>query len=222
MVLLALLSSAHAVTVDVGVGYRRTFDAYDGRPFGLRAFGRLGLADHFAVELGAYGRFPGSEVSGLTHTLVGIAYEGNNETSFRQPVDREIASFGAFVAMSPWARRHEKKPTAWIYGLLGVETQLIVKDYASINPDYAAGVEGAEPAVLSADPVTRFVPGPALGLAFDAWFLDRVGVRAMVVERAAVQTEPDYGNRLPNGDPEPLDTVLTLSAALSLDLMVTF
>ncbi|MDP2308795.1 MAG: hypothetical protein Q8P18_22430 [Pseudomonadota bacterium] len=209
--------------VDIGLGYRLTIEGFDDHPEGLRVFGRVGLWDHFAVEVGAFGRFPGNEISGLTHTLVGIAYEGNNDTTFQQPVSREIASFSAFVALSPWARVHdEKKPTMWIHGIVGVDTRLIVQDVASINPDYVAWVADADPAILSGNPETVVVPSPAAGFGIDAWFLDRLGVRVTVIERAAFETGPDSGAVLADWNPEPPEEILVLSGAFSLDLMVTF
>ena len=57
VLLLAVLSPALAVTVDAGVGYRRTLDLLDGAPMGLHAFARAAVDapvwDHFAVEVRA-------------------------------------------------------------------------------------------------------------------------------------------------------------------------
>lgn len=118
--------------------------------------------DHFAVEVRAYGRFPGRTVSPLAEDMVIFAFEGNNETVFHQPVDREAASLGAYVAASPWPRRHLRRSTAWIYGLAGAEGRVVVKDVVLLNPEYADGVEGA--------PYTRLRDDPAVGRsALGAW-----------------------------------------------------
>ena len=226
MLLSALLAPALAVTVDAGVGYRRTLDLIDGAPMGVHLFARAAVDapvwDHFGVEVRAYGRFPGRTLSPLAEDMVIVAFEANNETKFRQPVDREAASLGAYVAASPWPRRHLRRSTAWIYGLAGAEGRVVIKDWAVLNPDYAGGVEGAPYTQLRDDPAVRVVVGPAFGLGFDAWFLDRFGVRATAVERAAVVTEPDYNTLLADGSHAPLDQVLTLSPAVSVDVMVRF
>jgi outer membrane beta-barrel protein len=172
------------------------------------------FSDTFAAE-GAFFYAPNTGaagVKGLTQTLVSIAYEGNNETTFRQPLDR--LQLGAIFS-ARWAPVYGKINLIGegvlnfdVYGTAGVGLLLVTKDFASINPDYAAGVEGADPASVEQSPLTQAYPAVNLGVGFDFFVTQSIAIKIDARSAFYIAEEPDYGNRLPNGDPAPLESRL--------------
>lgn len=178
-------------------------------------YGGAFVAYHFSDTFAAEGTFlyapntGASGVKGLTQTLVGIAYEGNKSTTFRQPLDR--LQLGAIFA-ARWAPVYGKINLIGegvlnfdVYGTAGVGLLLITKDYASVNPDYAAGVEGAAPAIVETNPTTVANPAINLGIGFDFFITQSIALKIDARSTFYVADEPDYGNKLPDGSPEPLE-----------------
>ncbi|MDP2312117.1 MAG: outer membrane beta-barrel domain-containing protein [Pseudomonadota bacterium] len=169
------------------------------------------FSDTFAAE-GAFLYAPNTGASGmkgLTQTLVGIAYEGNNDTTFRQPLDR--LQLGAIFS-ARWAPVYGKINLIGegvlnfdLYGTAGVGLMLVTKDYASINPDYASNVEGADPAIPTQSPATEAYPAINLGIGLDFFLTQSIALKIDARSAFYIADQPDYGNKLPNGQPEPLE-----------------
>ncbi len=181
-------------------------------------YGGAIAAYHFSDSFAAEGTFlyapntGASGMKGLTQTLVGIAYEGNNETSFRQPLDR--LQLGAIFA-ARWTPVYGKINLIGegvlnfdLYGTAGIGLLLVTKDYASINPDYAAGVEGADPAIPTTSPSTEAYPAINLGIGLNFFLTQSIALKIDARSALYIAKEPDYGNKLPNGDPEELESRL--------------
>lgn len=216
-----LIAPALAVPLDLSVGIRTTDNDYEGQRDQLHLAGRLVPKSRFAAELMGSVRLPGDELSGLTHTLVGIAYEGNKNTTFQQPVQRELGTLGAYAALSPWVQPEKRDVSMWVYGRLGAELRLVEDGVAVVNEDYAAGVAGADPARLT-DTSFGLSPVAAVGGGLDVLVKGRVGGRLGFTQRLWIAPEPDYGNKLPDGTPEPLENILWSSTAIDVDVLVRF
>jgi outer membrane beta-barrel protein len=150
-------------------------------------------------------------VKNLTKTLVAIAYEGNATTTFRQPLDR--LQLGA-IFDARWAPVYGKINLIGegvlnfdFYGTAGLGLLLITKDYASINPDYASGASD-NPVLLEAQPQTASNVAVNLGIGFDFFLSQTVALKLDARSALYVAKEPDYGNKLENGEPEPLENRL--------------
>lgn len=183
--------------------------------FVTSVYGGAVAAYHFSDTFAAEGTFlysPNTGVSGvkgLTQTLVAIAYEGNNETTFRQPLDR--LQLGAIFS-ARWSPVYGKINLIGegvlnfdVYGTGGLGLLLVTKDYASINPEYAAGVEGANPVVVETQPSTEAYPALNLGIGLNFFITQSIALKLDARSAFYIADEPDYGNKLPNGEPEPLE-----------------
>lgn len=175
------------------------------------------LAYHFREDLAVEGAVlyapntGDAGVKNLTKTLVAIAYEGNSETTFRQPLDR--LQLGALFA-ARWSPVYGKINLIGegvlnfdFYGTAGLGLLLITKDYASINPEYASGASD-NPVVLEAQPQTASNVAFNLGVGFDFFLTQTIALKLDARSTLYVAKEPDYGNVLQNGEPEPLENRL--------------
>lgn len=197
--LLLLVASAHAASVDLGVGLRANQTPTDAAPWGVQVAARIQLMDRLVVEANGFGRFPSDPVRDRDRTLVAIAYAGNTSSDYALPVDREVFAGELLVEGSPWARRRAESVTVWGYGAVGATLRAVQRDVLEI-PDHVT--DPNDPAVLT--PVgTDLRPGPVAGLGFETWFGQRVGLRTLARARL--------------GFPGP-----EVSAALSMDLFVGF
>jgi outer membrane beta-barrel protein len=183
--------------------------------FVTNLYGGAVAAYHFSDQFSAEGMFiyapntGASGVKGLTQTLVAIAYEGNPDSNFRQPLDR--LQLGAIFS-ARWAPVYGKINLIGegvlnfdVYGTAGVGLMLVTKDYASINPDYVSGVEGAAPATVETSPATEAYPAINLGFGMDFFLTQSIALKLDARSAFYVADEPDYGNKLANGEPEPLE-----------------
>lgn len=219
-----VLATAHAgVGLDVGVGLRQVHNPYSGRYLSLAASARRHVGHYVAIEGGGTVLLPlGDEISGLTHVLIAFA-EDYNADNFSQPINTELGAVLLHAQVSPWKNPHNAQVGMWPYAVVGVEVRFVDYAHAELNPAYALVAAGADPAAIPADSHTlRVLPSPTIGLGFDVWFADRVGVRIVVSERFALEEEPDYGERTTGGDPVPLETILTTSGAATVSAMVRF
>lgn len=223
LLLAATLARADALVdvVDVGLGVRRVSALFDAAPWSGRAFARVGLGGRYAVELGGAVRFPGDAVTSTGETLMLVHYEANAETTFTFPVPREVGALSLVGQISPWVRKERKGLSAWPYLAVGGELRVVRADTGTMSERYAAG-EDVSPVALSPGRGLTGIVGPAAGLGFDLLHADRVGARILWLERLSIEPEPDFGDKLPDGTPAPLDTVLTLSSAVAVDLLVRF
>jgi len=183
--------------------------------FVTSVYGGAIAAYHFSDSFAAEGAFlyapntGAAGMKGLTQTLVGIAYEGNNETSFRQPLDR--LQLGAIFS-ARWSPVYGKINLIGegvlnfdVYGTAGVGLLLVTKDYASINPDYTAGVEGADPAIPTTTPSTEAYPALNLGIGLDFFLTQSISLKIDARSALYIANEADYGNKLADGSAEPLE-----------------
>lgn len=177
-------------------------------------YGGALLAYHFSETLAAEGAFlyaPNTGeagVKGLTKTLVQIAYDSNPETTFKQPLDR--LQLGALFA-ARWAPVYGKINLIGegvlnfdLYGTAGVGLLLVTKDYASVSEEYASGAS-EDPVQLESAPVTEGYPAFNVGVGMDFFLTQSIALKIDARSALYVADEPDYGNKLPNGDPAPLE-----------------
>gem|GEM_PF-895241 len=150
-------------------------------------------------------------VKNLTKTLVAIAYEGNSETNFQQPLDR--LQLGA-VFDARWSPVYGKINLIGegvlnfdVYGTAGLGLLLITKDAAGVNPDYASGASD-NPVLLDPNAPTASNLAVNLGVGFDFFLSQTVALKLDARSLLYVAKEPDYKNRLQNGELEPLDNRL--------------
>ncbi len=183
--------------------------------FVTSVYGGAIAAYHFSDSFAAEGAFlyapntGAAGMKGLTQTLVGIAYEGNEESSFRQPLDR--LQLGAIFS-ARWSPVYGKINLIGegvlnfdVYGTAGVGLLLVTKDYASINADYTAGVEGADPAIPTTTPSTEAYPALNLGIGLDFFLTQSIALKIDARSALYIANEPDYGNKLTDGSAEPLE-----------------
>lgn len=171
------------------------------------------FSEGFAVEGGVlYAPNTGDAgVKNLTKTLVAIAYEGNSETNFQQPLDR--LQLGA-VFDARWAPVYGKINLIGegvlnfdFYGTAGLGLLLITKDSAAVNRDYASGASD-NPVALNPNPPTVSNVAVNLGVGFDFFLSQTIALKLDARSMLYVAKEPDYKNELQNGEPEPLDNRL--------------
>lgn len=176
------------------------------------------LAYHFSESFSAEGAFyyaPNTGAAGvknLTKTLVTIAYEGNQETTFQQPLDRPQLGV---VFDARWAPIYGKINLIGegvlnfdVYGNAGLGLLTVAKDYATINEDWVNNVQGASPVTLQSNPqtVANFVV-PELGVGMDFFLSSSIALKLDARSLLYVADEPDYGNEV-NGEPVPLQKKL--------------
>lgn len=176
------------------------------------AVGGAFLAYHFseavAVEgLVLYAPNTGDAgVKNLTRTLVAIAYEGDDDSRFQQPLDR--LQLGAIFA-ARWAPVYGKINLIGegvlnfdVYGTAGLGLLLITKDYAKINPEYANGTSD-NPVSLELGTKPNANIAVNLGIGFDFFLSQSLALKLDARSLLYVAEEPDYGN-LKGGEPEEL------------------
>jgi outer membrane beta-barrel protein len=151
-------------------------------------------------------------VKNLTETLVSIAYEGSPDAKFQQPLDR--LQLGA-IFDARWAPVYGKINLIGegvlnfdFYGTAGLGLLLITKDYATISDEYAGGDTTANPVQLEAQPQTTSNVAVNLGVGFDFFLTQTIALKLDARSALYVAKEPDYGNKLENGEPEPLENRL--------------
>ena len=175
------------------------------------------LAYHFREDIAVEGAIlyapntGDAGVKNLTKTLVAIAYEGNSDTTFRQPLDR--LQLGA-IFDARWTPVYGKINLIGegvlnfdFYATGGLGLLLITKDYASVNPDYASGASD-NPVLLEAQPQTASNVGVNLGIGFDFFLSQTIALKLDARSMLYAAKEPDYGNILENGEPAPLENRL--------------
>ncbi len=116
---LLLTTLAAAMDIDIALGPRLTQNEFYNGDVGPQLSGRFLFTGNIGIQAGVFVSLAPDSPSNLTNTLVGIAYEGDNETSFRQPVDREAASVEVLAVLSPLKRPTDEAVTVWATGLVG-------------------------------------------------------------------------------------------------------
>ncbi len=174
------------------------------------AFAAYHFSDSFSAE-GAFFYAPNTGaagVKGLTQTLVVIAHDGNPDTSFRQPLDR--LQLGAIFS-ARWAPVYGKINLIGegvlnfdVYGTGGVGLLLVTKDYASYNPAFDSD-PSVDPTIVETQPATEAYPALNLGVGLDFFLTQTIALKIDARGAFYIADEPNYGNELPNGEPEPLE-----------------
>lgn len=184
---------------------------------GLQAFGQYPVSPSLRVEAGLGVRVTGAHDK-VGETLVAIAYEGNPDTTFRYPMTRDLAVVTAMADWTPVPALRSGRLSGALHLRGGLEARYVALDSGSVNPDYTTGASD-DPMVTESAPAKAARLSPALGVALDAWFGKRFGLRWTGTERFTLEEEPDYGNRGPDGEPLPLDAGLSPSVVWSLDFV---
>ncbi len=175
------------------------------------------LLPWLAVDLTATVRPPHDPLTNLDRALLAIAAEVNSDTTLQQPVLTAEGGLGLWARFG-WTLR---PPGSEFWGAagarLGAEAVLLTRGVATLNPAYLEGnsTEPARYAVRDTIPVLA----PSAGFCLDVWYR-RFGVRFAVHDRWWVMEEPDYGNYLQSGQPEPLGNMLYSTPTSALSLMV--
>lgn len=174
------------------------------------------LAYHFSENISAEGALlyaPNtglSGVKGLTKTLVAIAYEGNNQTTFKQPLDRlQLGAIFDLRYAPVYGKINligESVLNFDVYGTAGAGLLLVTKDYASVNPNFPDS--DPNPVVLEENPRTEGNPCLNLGIGMDFFVTQSIALKIDARSELYLAKEPDYGNRDAQGNAVPLDTQL--------------
>jgi outer membrane beta-barrel protein len=178
------------------------------------AFLAYHFSERFSVEAALmYSPNSGaSGVKGLTRTLLDIAYQGDPNTKFQQPIDRlQIAS--AFSAR--WAPVYGKINLIGegvvnfdVYGTGGVGLLAISKDVATISEDYRNGTSD-DPVYVEPQPQTQFSPALNLGAGINVFLSPSIALKLDARTLIFVGPEADYivGDVDPTtGQPQILNT----------------
>lgn len=178
-------------------------------------YGGAFVAYHFSETFSAEGAFvyaPNSGDSGvknLTKTLVAIAYESNQETTFKQPLDRlQIGAIFSARFAPIYGKINllgEGVLNFDVYGTAGVGLLVITKDYASVSPEYKSGASD-NPVLLESSPSSEANPAINLGIGFDFFLTQSLALKIDARSEIYFAKEPDYGNKKANGDPEDLNS----------------
>lgn len=186
---------------------------------GLQSFVQYPVNPSLRVEAGvAVGVTGVNDPTG--ETLVALTFASNPETTFRYPMQWDVFVHGAMADWTPVPTLRSGRLSGALHLRGGLEARFVALDVGTISEQYASTGKG-DPMAREAEPEIETRLSPAVGVAFDAWFGKRFGLRWTGTERFALQEEPDYGNKLPNGDSAPLDKHKHLGTSLvwSLDFV---
>jgi outer membrane beta-barrel protein len=177
------------------------------------AFLAYHFSERFSVEAAVmYSPNSGaSGVKGLTRTLLDIAYQGDPNTKFQQPIDRlQLAT--AFTAR--WAPVYGKINLIGegvvnfdVYGTGGLGLLAISKDVATISEDYRSG-KSDDPVYVEPQPSQQFSPALNLGAGMDIFLSPTVALKLDARTLVYIGPEADYivGDIDPTtGQPQQLD-----------------
>ncbi len=176
------------------------------------------LAYHFSEQVAVEGavfyapHLGTGGVKNLTKTLLDIAYQGDPNTTFQQPLDSLQLATSFNLKYAPVYGKinliGEGVLNFDVYGTAGLGLLLVRKDVAVVSEDYKNGTEGADPVSLIENDPT---PNPAINLGVGLNFFVSQSISLKIDARtlAYFGKEADYGNIDPQtGQPEALDTEL--------------
>ncbi len=195
------------------------------------------LAYHFTETLSAEGNFfvnplPASlGVKNLTKTLLDIAYQGDQNTTFQQPLDSLFYSAVFSVRFSPVYGKINLVGNGVInfdvYGTAGLGIVGISKNIATVSDEYktSGGVNAdgsaVDPVALNPSPPidNRFAVN--LGVGFDFFLSQSVALKLDARALNYVGPAGDYGNTDPKtGDPiapeSALQSAFVTTAGISI------
>ncbi|MBM4364879.1 MAG: outer membrane beta-barrel domain-containing protein [Deltaproteobacteria bacterium] len=195
-----------------------TFGYVPNNSFVDNPVGGVHLAYHFSEQVAVEGAFlyapflGNAGVKNLTKTLLDIAYQGDPNTTFQQPLDSLQGGAAFSLRYAPVYGKinliGEGVINFDVYGTAGLGLLLIRKDVAVVSEDYKSGVEGADPvSLISADPAAA--PALNLGVGLNFFLSQSISLKLDARTLAYIGKEADYGNIDPQtGQPEALDTEL--------------
>lgn len=163
------------------------------------AFLAYHFSDTFAVEAAVlYAPNTGSAgVKGLAKTLLDIAYQGDANTSFQQPLDRLQLGTAFAARYSPVYGKinliGEGVVNFDVYGTGGLGLVLITKDVATVSEDYKNG-NTQDPVQLAPSPATQASPAVNLGAGLDFFISQTVALKLDARTLLFIGPEADYGN----------------------------
>ena len=155
------------------------------------------FSESFAVEAAVlYSPNTGnSGVKNLTKTLLDIAYQGDPETKFQQPIDR-LTLATAFSAR--WAPVYGKINLVGegvvnfdVYGTGGVALMAISKDIATVSDAYRNG-ESLDPVALESQPQSQFSPALNLGAGVNFFISSSIALKLDARTLIYIGEEADY------------------------------
>lgn len=136
-----------------------------------------------------------SGVKNLTRTLLDIAYQGDPDTTFQQPIDR-LALATAFSAR--WSPVYGKINLIGegvvnfdVYGTGGIGLLAISKDIAVVSDAYRAG-ETPDPVSLEPNPQQAFTPALNLGVGMNLFLSPTVALKLDARTMVYIGKEADY------------------------------
>jgi hypothetical protein len=206
-----LLGAALAAPVQLVAGVRdasSTRGDIDGPRLGARY-----LFGPAALELGVFGNPRPQRIDNLDQTLVAIAYNGDANVDFRQPVINDLAGLSVLLDYGFLKLGEDERLSGGPHLYAGGEVLLQQRLYAVYDEERARQDTG-EAVVVYTD--RRSVTGGlVLGAGADVWVMSRVGLRMTWTRRLGVQDAPQY-------DPDrPVDDLQFVSEPMrSLELLV--
>lgn len=167
-------------------------------PFSRRFVGTLQLSYHFSENLAAEGTFSYSpdagtgDLKGLTGTLVQIAHTGQGSTSFEQPLDKTVLSFGAAAKWAPLYGKinlvGETVLNFDLYGIAGLSV-LSRAQYAAVYWDEAP--DGVVPVLLESRGNAASV-SPVIGAGMNFFLNQLIALKIDARSAFFVAGVPDY------------------------------
>lgn len=167
------------------------------------------LAYHFSESLSVeaavmYSPNTGTTgVKNLTRTLLDIAYQGDPDTTFQQPIDRLTLATAFSARWSPVYGKinliGEGVVNFDVYGTGGIGLLAISKDVAVVSDDYRNG-ESTDPVALEPNAEQFFTPGLNLGVGLDLFLSPTVAIKLDARTLVYIGQEADYIS----GDIDPI------------------
>jgi outer membrane beta-barrel protein len=183
---------ANRFEIDPVIGY------VPNNPFVKRYLGGVMVAYHLSEAFAAEGALFYSpdlgqnDLKGLTSTLVEIAHQGNQSSSFQQPIEK--MTLGATFA-GRWAPVYgkinvlgERVLNFDFYGTGGIGLLSIAEYYATYNDSAAEG----ESIVALSSPVNKYKVPVNIGIGFDFFLNQTIALKIDARNYLYVDQQPDY------------------------------
>ncbi len=217
--MLLLVVLAEASPLELGLGVRASEN--DAHLAGVHGSVGYRVLPTLSLDVGLFACLDPGVPSDLDQTLLDIAFQGDPNTTLQVPARYDAAAIDVLADWSVVERPPDEGLSGGIALLGGLSARLRANEVLIVSDDYKAGVEGAEPAAVGSVLDPTFAVGPAAGFALEGLYGPHLGLRWTGLARAAWEEEPDYGNIDPQtGQPEALDSELTVSLVWSLDAVV--
>jgi len=134
-------------------------------------------------------------VKNLTRTLLDIAYQGDPDTTFQQPIDRMSLGTAFSARWSPVYGKinliGEGVVNFDVYGTGGVGLLAISKDVATVDEAYRSG-ESPDPVYLEPNPQQVFAPALNLGVGMNIFLSPTVALKLDARTMIYIGQEADY------------------------------